>query len=131
MKCKNCGTELDPANAVERLLTCEVCGTSVVLNRESTNEEAVELIAKGAKSLEIGEFDEAYECYKLASRKSSAESETYFGMALAKFHVQFRKDVLRNCLQPVCRGAVPGRFQDSMDYQKAMLFATPSVRKEY
>ena len=115
MKCKNCGTELDPANAVERLLTCEVCGTSVVLNRESTNEEAVELIAKGAKSLEIGEFDEAYECYKLASRKSSAESETYFGMALAKFHVQFRKDVLRNCLQPVCRGAVPGRFQDSMD----------------
>ncbi|MDE6411308.1 MAG: hypothetical protein K2L02_02080, partial [Clostridia bacterium] len=131
MKCKNCGTELDPNNAEERLLTCEVCGTNMILTRDTTNPEAVELIEKGAKLLDLGEFDEAYDCYKLASRQCSSESEAYWGMALAEFRVQFKRDILRNCLQPVCRGTAAGKMQENLNYQKAMLFATPATRKEY
>ncbi len=131
MKCKNCGAILDPNKAENRLLVCGNCSSATILYKDSTSQEAIELIEKGAKMLETGEFEEALECYKLATRKCSAESEAYWGMALAEFKVQFRKDILRNCMQPVRRGEAAGKFQSNMNYQKAMLFATAAMRKEY
>ncbi len=131
MKCKNCGKMLDLSKAVDRLLICEGCSTPSILYKETTTAEATELLAKGNRMLDTGNFGEAYQYFKLAAKKSATESEAYWGMALAEFRVRYRKDVLRNRLQPVVRGAVMEKFQENLNYQKAMLFATLKTRKEY
>ncbi len=130
--CKCCTAPLDPAKATGRVIRCEHCGTAFVLAREDDG-KVVDLLRSGELLLDTCKFDDAYAAYQKAAELDKEEPEAYFGMALAKFKVQYLKDETSDPprLQPICHEISEKKFTDDKNYQHALGLATREQREAY
>ena len=102
-RCKSCGYPLDEfiKGATEGIVECPACHRVWTVER-TADPAAKQFLRMGEHELDTCEFQKAYEAFKKANEYDKNESEAYFGMALAKYKVQYIKDVVNNCLQPIC-----------------------------
>ena len=99
--CKNCGAPIDTSTAQGGVVRCNYCRSAFTLPKEGG--AAREFLYQGEHELDTCEFDRAYSAYRKAAETDPNEPEAYFGMALASFKVQYIKDGVNNCLQPIAR----------------------------
>ena len=129
LTCKNCGAPLDPSTAQGGVVRCSYCRSSFTLPK--TDGAAREFLYQGEHDLDTCEFDKAYSAYRKAAELDPQEPEAYFGMALASFKVQYIKDRVNNCLQPICHEISDKQFKSDLNYRKAISLATPEQRVQY
>ena len=130
-ECRNCGGLLNPDNIAHGVIKCPFCGMSFAVIRENALEEVESLIEMGDNELSACSFDRAYSYYSKAADKDPDEPQAHMGKALAKFKVQFLKDIVQNSLQPICHEVGDKKFADSPDYKAALEAASPEQREIY
>lgn len=130
-KCVNCEATLDLSRAINGTLECEYCHSKYTLPKDGTSEKAKELLNIASHELDTCSFDRAYTAYEKAAQADESEPEAYFGMALASFKVQYLKDCLKNCLQPICHDITDKKFADDRNFQRAAQLATSEQRVVY
>lgn len=129
MICKNCGAQIDPSAAQGGVVRCKYCRSSFILPKKDSS--AREFLFQGEHELDTCEFDRAFAAYRKAAEIDPSEPEAYFGMALASFKVQYIKDGVNNCLQPICHEITDKTFKSNPDFRKAVALATPEQRMQY
>lgn len=131
-KCKTCEWVLDVSEAKGGVVECKFCHNKYTLPRQETRGgEALYDLRRGEHELDVCKFGDAFASYSKAAEREPAEPEAYFGMALAQFKVQYLKDTVNNCMQPICHDVSENRFVDYVHYKKALELATPEQRLEY
>lgn len=132
-KCKGCDYDLTElaSKSANGLVKCPHCGAVRTVPKKEITPAALSFLKMGEHDLDTCKFDEAYEAYKKASELDKNEPEAYWGMALAKFKVQYLKDEVNNCLQPICHEVTDKKFTDDPDCMRAFMKATPEQREEY
>ena len=131
MNCKNCGAELFENNAVDGVVECEYCFSRYPVPKKGLSPAAYEFLRIGEHELDVGRFDEAYSAYEKAAGLDPEEPEAQFGMALARFKVQYLRDEVNNRLQAICNEITDKKFQDDSRYLSALSYATEAQREEY
>ena len=129
-KCQ-CGAQLDMQREVEGVVKCPYCGNKVAVPQRATSNEALDMLRNGKHALACGHFEDAAVAYQSAQRLASDESEAYFGMALAAFKVQYIKDEVNDCWQPICYDISDKTFTDDKNYRRALELATVEQKKVY
>ncbi len=129
LKCKTCGSPIDPTKAVGGVIECEYCHNKLTLPKVGSSAESA--VFQGSLELDVCDFDRAYTVFKRASELDKSEPEAYFGMALAEFKVQYLTDANKRKLQPICHDVSGKMFAESANYKKALSLATPAQRVEY
>ena len=131
-RCKNCDFPLDGVinGATEGVVQCPACRKVWTIER-TTDPEVKQFLRMGEHELDTCDFDKAYEAFKKASEYDKDESEAYFGMALAKHKIQYIKDVVNDCLQPICHEITDKKFTEDKLFEEALSHATSKQRKEY
>ena len=132
-KCKGCGNELNAANAESGVVVCEYCGMARTVPKRETKPAALSYLMLAEHDLDVCAFDNAFTGYKKAAEADGEEPEAYFGMALARFNVQYLKDLTgqKIRLQPICHEVSGKRFCEDANYKKALEKATSAQRAEY
>lgn len=130
-KCKNCGAQLDISHAKNGVLECDYCGSAFTLPKEETAGDALQQLKIASNELDLCRFDGAFTAYQRAAELDEREPEAYFGMALARFGVQYLKDNLKHRLQPICHTVSEEKFSKDKNYLKACSLATKEQREEY
>ena len=127
--CSCCGAKVDPRKAVEGVLECPYCRTFLTFPKPES--KALPYLQAGEHDLDSRDFDRAYEAYAKAAELDPAEPEAYFGMALATFKVQYLKDEVRECLQPICYEVSTRKFTEDKNYIRALQLATSEQKEVY
>ena len=127
--CSCCGAKVDPRKAVEGVLECPYCRTFLTFPKPES--KALPYLQAGEHDLDSRDFDRAYEAYAKAAELDPAEPEAYFGMALATFKVQYLKDEVRECLQPICYEVSSRKFTEDKNYIRALQLATSEQKEVY
>ena len=132
-KCKGCGNELNAANAESGVVVCEYCGMARTVPKRETKPAALSYLMLAEHDLDVCAFDNAFTGYKKAAEADGEEPEAYFGMALARFNVQYLKDLTgqKIRLQPICHEVSGKKFCEDANYRKALEKATSAQRAEY
>ena len=130
-KCKNCGAELNIGVVENGVIECEYCFSKFTVHKKDVSPTALSFLRQGEHDLDTCKFDEAYTAYAKAAEYDKEEPEAYWGMALAGFRVQYLKDHVKNCLQPICHEISEERFADNNNYKNALKYATEKQRAEY
>lgn len=126
LSCKTCGSLLDLTTAADGVVKCKYCGNSYAVPKEDGKSEAFEMLQIASHELETCSFDRAYTAYAKAAEISPDEPEAYFGMALARFKVQYLNDAAKKHLQPICHEITDKKFTDDKNYLRALELATKS-----
>lgn len=129
--CPGCGNQLFAKDAIDGLVECDHCGQLRAIPRADSSERAVHFLLVGEHELDTGKFNEAYDAYAKAAELSPKEPEAFFGMALSELQVRYIKDEVNNRLQPICYEISPKKFEDNVNYKKALTLATVSQKAEY
>lgn len=124
---------MESGKAVDGLVTCEFCGMKRTVPKRETKPAALTYLMLAEHDLEVCEFDKAYTGYQKAAEADGTESEAYFGMALARFKVQYLKDFTGEQvrLQPVCHEITDKMFTEDKNYRKALSLSTETQRGQY
>ena len=138
-KCKCCGAPMESAGAENEVITCKYCGSIFTVPKAETAPEALDLIRIGNHDLDVCRFSDAYAAFERAAKIDPEESESYMGMALAEFRVQYirytekdentGKENLR--LQPICHEMSEKVFSENANYKTAVEKASGARRAEY
>ena len=138
-KCKCCGAPMESAGAENEVITCKYCGSVFTVPKAETVPEALDLIRIGNHKLDVCRFSDAYAAFERAAKIDPEESESYMGMALAEFRVQYirhtekeegtGKEKLR--LQPICHEMSEKVFSENANYKAAVEKASGARRAEY
>ena len=126
-----CGAKLDMQGAVDGVVKCPYCGNKVAVPREQISPEALHMLRNGKLELCSCHFERATVAYQNAAQLAPEEPEAYFGMALAAFKVQYLKDEVNDCWQPICHEISDKVFTDDKNYRKALELATVEQKKVY
>ena len=85
----------------------------------------------GKECLDISNFDEAYNLFTKAIELDPSEPEGYFNRALARFKVQYLRDLVNRRMQPICHLVSDKIFSEDSDYKKSLELAKDTQKKEY
>ncbi len=130
--CKCCTAPLDPGKAVGRVIRCEHCGTYFTMAKES-EPKVQNFLNQAEHDLDTCNFEGAYAAYQKAAELDKEEPEAYFGMALAKFKVQYLKDETSDPprLQPICHEISEKSFSADKHYLRALELASKEQKRVY
>ncbi len=132
-KCKTCGNPLVElaAKSVDGLVECPLCFNVWTIPKKEASPAALSFLRQGEGCLDTCQFDNAYTLYQKAAQIDEKEPETYWGMALAEFKVQYIKDIKDNRLQPICHEFTEKVFTQNRNYLKTLECATEKQKAEY
>ena len=131
IKCKTCGEPLDLNNAHNGVIKCGVCDSCFTLPKFTAEQKVIDYLFQAEGDLDTGKFDDAYTKFAKAAELDKTEPEAYWGMALAEYKIQYLKDEVNNRLQPICHEINDKDFSDSLNYFRALKYATEAQRAEY
>ena len=132
-KCKTCESLLDELveKSTNGLVQCPYCSNIWTIPKKESSPGTVSFLRTGEHELDICKFDDAYSAYEKAAELDKDEPEAYLGMALAQFKVQYLKDEVNNCLQPICHEVTDKNISDDRNYLLACMKATAAQQEEY
>ncbi len=129
--CKNCGASLDLSQAENGVIKCGFCRSVFTVPKPVTSPASLNFLYMGEHDLDACNFDGAYTAFKTAAELDLNEPEAYFKTALAEFKVQYIKDAVNNCLQPICHEITDKEFTQNKNYLRALELASPAQRVQY
>ena len=131
IQCRYCKAVVELKAGASGVVQCQNCGAPNAVPREEISTEALHALRSGKLQLASCHFDSALVAYQNAILLAPEESEAYFGMALATFKVQYLKDEVNDCWQPICYDISNKKFTDDPNYLRALLHATDEQKSLY
>ena len=131
IRCIRCNTPLDAKSIKDGVLECNHCHQIMTFPKDNQASNVKENIELGKSSLNICKFDQAYEYFTKAIELDPREPEGYFNRALARFNVQYLRDLVNRRMQPICHIVNDKKFSEDNDYIKALQYASDKQKEEY
>ena len=132
VSCGCCGSPVINAKAKDGVVVCPYCDWQYIIPK-SDDPELLEELQMGEQALTACKFDDAYEAYAKATKINAEEPMAYFGLALAKFGVQFLKDESQDPprMKIFCHTKLNKIFTEDKNYLRALEFATEAQRNVF
>lgn len=128
-KCKMCGGSLEVQKG-QTICECEYCGTKQTVS--ATDDEIVTNLYNRANNLRIkSEFDKAQEIYEKIVAKNPNEAESYWGIVLCKYGIEYVEDPNTYKRVPTCHRTQLESVLTDVDYLSAMENADYNQRLIY
>ena len=133
IRCPYCNTPLDIKNAKDGVLKCSCldCHEAITLPKDNQTDDVKQLIENGKIKLNICHFKEALELFNAAIEKAPNEPEAYFNYALARYQIQYLRDLKNRRMQPICHVYRDRPFREDQSYRKALSLATDAQKEVY
>ena len=131
LRCIRCNTPLDLKKVKDGVLECSHCHQVMTFPKDNQADNVISVIKRGKECLDISNFDEAYNLFTKAIELDPSEPEGYFNRALARFKVQYLRDLVNRRMQPICHLVSDKMFSDDSDYKKSLELAKDTQKKEY
>ncbi len=129
IKCKMCGGDLhifDGASTAE----CEYCG-SVQTVPKVDDEKKLTLFARANRLRTACEFDKAAGVYETIVADFPEEAESYWGLVLCKYGIEYVDDPATGKKIPTCHRSSFDSVMEDSDFEQALENADAVARKVY
>ena len=129
LKCKMCGGEL---NFVEGASTaeCEFCGSIQTIPKVD-DEKKLTLFARANRLRAACEFDKAAGIYEAIVADFPEEAESYWGLVLCKYGIEYVDDPATGKKIPTCHRSSFASVMEDPDFEQALENADATARRVY
>ena len=132
LKCKMCGGDLN-ITADEKIVECEFCGTTQTIP-DGSDEKKTNLFNRANRLRIANEFDKAAGIYESIIAEFPDEAESYWGLCLCKFGIEYVDDPKTAKKIPTChRTSFDSIFDDEnykMAFEKSDVIAQGVYKEE-
>lgn len=129
IRCKMCGAAVQ-VNTKEHVVVCEYCGSSITL--PSLEDETKTLLYNRANQSRLrSEFDNAYKLFEDLLKTNPEDPEIYWSLLLCRYGIEYVKDPKTDKFIPTCHRTLMRPIYEDEDYQDAIKYASPEMRKIY
>ena len=128
-KCKICGSSLEVTEGMT-VCECSYCGNTQTLSKQR-DEISVNKFNRANNLRLKAEFDKAYNQYEKLILDYPDDSESYWGMVLCKFGVEYIKDTDADQMIPVLHRTQVDSVKTDPDYRSALEHADANQRVVY
>ena len=118
LKCKMCGGDLNAAGG-EKVVECEFCGTTQTVP-DGNDEKKTNLFNRANKLRIVGEFDKAAGIYESITAEFPDDAESYWGLCLCKFGIEYVDDPKTAKKIPTCHRTSFESIFDDENYKAAI-----------
>ena len=118
LKCKMCGGDLN-ITADEKIVECEFCGTTQTIP-EVSDEKKTNLFNRANRLRIANEFDKAAGIYESIIAEFPNEAESYWGLCLCKFGIEYVDDPKTAKKIPTCHRTSFESIFDDENYKMAL-----------
>ena len=126
IRCKACGAPLEFAQG-EKVCTCKYC--------QSVNTLAIpengQLYNRANELRNLCEFDRAIQIYEQMIEQDPQDAESYFGLVLCKYGIEYVQDPSSGKRIPTCRRLQMIPMAQDEDFKKALQYADDEIRWVY
>ena len=118
LKCKMCGGELNVVRG-EKVAECEFCGTKQTIP-DGNDEKKTNLFNRANRLRIVGEFDKAAGIYESITAEFPDDAESYWGLCLCKFGIEYVDDPKTARKIPTCHRTSFESIFDDENYKSAI-----------
>lgn len=118
LKCKMCGGDLNVTGG-EKVVECEFCGTTQTVP-DGNDEKKTNLFNRANKLRIVGEFDKAAGIYESITAEFPDDAESYWGLCLCKFGIEYVDDPKTARKIPTCHRTSFESIFDDENYKAAI-----------
>lgn len=118
LKCKMCGGDLN-ITADEKIIECEFCGTTQTIP-DGSDEKKTNLFNRANRLRIANEFDKAAGIYESIIAEFPDEAESYWGLCLCKFGIEYVDDPKTAKKIPTCHRTSFESIFDDENYKMAI-----------
>lgn len=129
LKCKMCGGALT-INTGDTVAICEYCETRQTLPKLD-DEKRVQLYDRANYFRQLNEFDKAMGIYEMILSEATDDSESYWGIVLCCFGIDYVKDPTSGKRIPTVNRAQYTSIFDDENYKMAIQYADALQREVY
>lgn len=129
LKCKMCGGTLN-INVGDTVAVCEYCETKQTLPKLD-DEKRIQLYDRANYFRRENEFDKAMGVYEMILSDASGDSESYWGIVLCRYGIEYVEDPASGKRIPTVNRAQYTSIFDDDNYQKAIQYADALQREVY
>ena len=126
IRCKACGAPLEFAQG-EKVCICKYC--------QSVNTLAIpengQLYNQANELRNLCEFDRAIQIYEQMIEQDPQDAESYFGLVLCKYGIEYVQDPSSGKRIPTCRRLQMIPMAQDEDFKKALQYADDEIRRVY
>ena len=126
IRCKACGAKLEFAPG-QKICICKYCQSVNTL----TIPDNIQLYNNANELRNRCEFDRAIHLYEDMIRMDPEDAESYFGLALCKYGIEYVQDPATGRRIPTCRRLQMIPMSQDEDFRKAIQYADGDVRRAY
>ena len=121
IKCKMCGGDLaiEPGSTVAE---CEYCGSRQTVP-SADNEKKLALLARANRLRAACEFDKAAGIYEAIVADFPEETESYWGLVLCKYGIEYVDDPATGKKVPTCHRSSFDSVMEDSDLEQALVLA--------
>ena len=129
LKCKMCGGDLSVTEGM-KIVECDFCGTTQTVPN-ADDEKKTNLFNRANRLRIASEFDRAAGIYESIIAEFPNEAESYWGLCLCKYGIEYVDDPKTAEKIPTChRTSFESIFNDS-NYNQAISYADPVAKSVY
>ncbi len=128
-KCKMCGADLNVSEDI-KIAVCEYCGSTQTLPAID-NEKKLNLFNRANHLRRANDFDRAASIYESIIAEFPEEAESYWGLCLCNYGIEYVDDPLTGDKKPTCHRASFDSLQKDENFKLALDYADVSARKVY
>ena len=129
IKCKMCGGDLAYTEG-STVCECEYCGSRQTV--PSADDEKKAALYNRANRLRMNsEFDKAQTVYEQIVADFPEEAESYWGLCLCKYGIEYVDDPASGRKMPTCHRTVPTSIFDEPDFENVMEYADSVSKSVY
>ena len=128
-KCKMCGGSLTVTNETA-VCECAYCGTCQTVTK-SRDENIINMFNRATNLRLKAEFDKAYDQYEKIVLICPDDSESYWGLILCKYGVEYVKDPVTGCMIPTLHRTQVEPVTTDPDYLNVLEYADKGQRIVY
>jgi len=129
IKCKMCGGDLVLTEG-QSVAECEYCGSRQTVPA-SDNEKKLTLFARANRLRSACEFDKAAGIYEAIVADFPEEAESYWGLVLCKYGIEYVDDPATGKKIPTCHRSSFDSIMEDSDFEQALENADAVARRVY
>ena len=128
-KCKMCGGDLN-ITELDKVVECEYCGTTQTVP-SADNEKKMTLFNRANRLRSNNEFDKAAALYEQLVAEFPEEAETYWGLCLCNYGIEYVDDPATGKKIPTCHRASFEKLSADENFSLAMEYADVIAQRQY
>ncbi|MBR5617162.1 MAG: toll/interleukin-1 receptor domain-containing protein, partial [Oscillospiraceae bacterium] len=129
IKCKMCGGDLTLTEG-QSVAECEYCGSKQTVPT-ADNEKKLTLFARANRLRAACDFDKAAGLYEAIVAEFPEESESYWGLVLCKYGIEYVNDPATGKKIPTCHRSSFDSVMDDGNFEQAMENADEAALRVY